>query len=105
MPARPKKYNVPLSLRFIADWEQRVSRQMLLIARLKMKGRPTKDAETILTGYQAALMQLRNHAQVMREMMNSEPTRRGKGDPQKDPTRIAMVSPGFQQMSINKTRA
>jgi hypothetical protein len=73
MPARPKEYNVPLSLQFIADWEQRVSRQMLLIARLKMKGRPTKDAETSLTRYQAALLQLRNHAQVMKEMMNSNP--------------------------------
>jgi hypothetical protein len=96
MPARRKEYNVPLSLRFIADGEERVSRQMLLIARLKMKGQPTKDAETILTGYQAALMQLRNHAQVMREMMNSEPTR-GKGDPQKDPTQIAMVRPAVNK--------
>jgi hypothetical protein len=91
MPARPKKYNIPLSLHFIADWEERVSRQMLLIARLKMKGRPTKDAEIILTGYQAALMQLRNHAQVMREMMNSELTR-GKGDLKK----IRHGSPWFR---------
>jgi hypothetical protein len=73
--ARPKVYNLPLSLRFIADWEERVSRQKQLVTELKEKGQPTKHAEAALKEYQASLLQLRNHAQIMLEIM--QPRKQG----------------------------
>ena len=66
-PARRK--DVPLSLRVIAEWEKRIVQQKLLIADLKLKGRPIKGAEAKLKQDQAFLAQLRNHRETMASLM------------------------------------
>ena len=68
--ARRKVVNgPPLSLRYVADCEERVSQQEKLITELREKGQSTKRAEAALREYQTSLLQLRNHAQVMQEIM------------------------------------
>jgi hypothetical protein len=59
-----------MSLGFIADREQRIARQRQLIADLKKRGRPTGQAETILKRHEDALRTLRNHADIMQELMS-----------------------------------
>ena len=65
--------SIPLSLRVIADWEKRVSRQRELIAELKLKGEPSKAAEASLQRDQEFLDQLRNHWQTMQELLKPDP--------------------------------
>jgi hypothetical protein len=59
-----------MSLGFIADQEQRVTKQRQLIADLKNRGRPTGQAEAILKRHEEALTTLRNHADIMQELMS-----------------------------------
>jgi CspA family cold shock protein len=65
VPAGRKEYNLPLSLRFIADWEERVSRQKQLITDLKSNGMTIKRAKTVLEAYESTLAQLCNHWATM----------------------------------------
>jgi hypothetical protein len=65
--------STPLSLRVIADWEERVFQQRELIADLKLKGEPCKAAEASLQRDQAFLDQLRNHWQTMQELLEPDP--------------------------------
>jgi hypothetical protein len=65
--------SMPLSLRVIADWEERVFQQRQLIADLKLKGQPSKAAEAGLQRDQAFLDQLRNHWQTMQELLKPDP--------------------------------
>lgn len=64
---------------FIAESENRISRQKQLIENLKRKRKPTETAEAVLKQFEASLLQLRNHMEVMRELMK----------PDKPPVRIA----------------
>jgi hypothetical protein len=57
---------------FLADAEQRVKQQKQTIARLKRKGQPTAEAEEVLLGFERSLLQLRNHWDVMQELMRPE---------------------------------
>jgi hypothetical protein len=65
--------SMPLSLRVIAEWEERVFQQRELIADLKLKDQPSKAAEAGLRQDQAFLDQLRNHWQTMQELLEPDP--------------------------------
>jgi hypothetical protein len=65
--------SMPLSLRVISDWEERVSRHRELIADLKLKGQPSKAAEASLQRDQAFLHQLRNHWHTMQDLLKPDP--------------------------------
>jgi hypothetical protein len=71
--AKRKSADGGSSLRFIAQWEERVAKQAQLIAELKSKGRPTKQAEATLKAYKQSLNALRNHAELMRTLMEPDP--------------------------------
>jgi hypothetical protein len=58
------------SLRFIAECEQRVARQKQLIEQLKRWGRSTEEAEGTLRQQHEMLATLRNHADIMRDLMS-----------------------------------
>ena len=71
------KYRRPLNevqmgLRFIADAEQRIKQQKQIIAQLRRKGQPTGRAEAVLLSYVQSLLQLRNHWDVMQELMKPD---------------------------------
>jgi hypothetical protein len=57
------------SLSFIAAGEMRVSRQKQLVARLKGAGESTVGAEAELARFETTLSRLRNHLDIMRELM------------------------------------
>jgi hypothetical protein len=57
------------SLSFIAAGERRVSRQKQLVARLKGAGESTVGAEAELARFETTLSRLRNHLDIMRELM------------------------------------
>ena len=73
MSPRRNKNTVPLSLRVIQEWEQRVFQQKLLILSLKVGGRSIKEAETDLKRYQGFLGQLLNHHATMLELLTIDP--------------------------------
>jgi hypothetical protein len=78
--ARRRSADGAMSLRFVAQWEERVAKQAQLIAELKSKGRPTKQAEATLKAYQQSLQALRNHAELMCSLMEPDPYGvKGKG--------------------------
>ncbi len=60
----------PISVRFIADWEQRIVKQKQLIEQLKSDGRQTAKAEILLRQQQQTLASLRNHADIMHDLMS-----------------------------------
>jgi hypothetical protein len=60
---------LPLSLRVIAKWETRVSQQRKLIADLKLIGQPIEEEVVDLRKYEATLNQLRNHHEIIQELM------------------------------------
>jgi hypothetical protein len=66
------KLNQPASLQLLAKWEARIEEQKQLIAQLKAKGRPSVSAEVYLEKYKRTLLQLRNHAEIMQELVTSE---------------------------------
>jgi hypothetical protein len=59
-------------LRFIADAEQRIKQQKQMIAQLRRKGQSTAHAEAVLLSYEQSLLQLRNHWDVMQELMKPD---------------------------------
>jgi uncharacterized coiled-coil protein SlyX len=61
-----------MSLRFIADWEQRAAKQKQVIEQLKRRGRSTAEAEATLAQQQDTLATLRNHAEIMRDLMSPD---------------------------------
>jgi hypothetical protein len=65
--------SLPLSLRVIAEWEERVFQQGELIADLKLKGESSEAAEAGLQRDQAFLDQLRNHWHTMQELLKPDP--------------------------------
>jgi hypothetical protein len=69
-PRQPNSQD--LGLYFIAEVEQRIKKQKQIIARLKRKGQPTAEAEAVLLGFERSLLQLRNHWDVMQELMKPE---------------------------------
>jgi hypothetical protein len=69
MSRRKRVNGPPLLLRYVAACEEQVSLQRELITDLKEKGQSTKRAEAALMEYQDLLLQLRNHAQIMQEIM------------------------------------
>jgi hypothetical protein len=58
-----------LALGFVRESTERVAQQKQLIARLKKGKQPTKQAEEILRGFEANLRALRNHWELMHELM------------------------------------
>ena len=48
-----------LGQRFIAESEQRILGQKQTIKRMRRKGQPTEQAEAVLKGFEASLLQLR----------------------------------------------
>jgi uncharacterized coiled-coil protein SlyX len=66
----------PISLRFVANWEQRVAKQKQLIAELKLRRRSTAQAEAELQQQLEVLAKLRNHAEVMQELTTPPPPER-----------------------------
>jgi hypothetical protein len=58
-----------LALGFVKASETRVLQQKQLIARMKRNGRSTKQAEEVLRDFEAALLTIRNHLEVMQELM------------------------------------
>ena len=61
-----------LGQRFIAESEQRILGQKQTIKRMRRKGQPTEQAEAVLKGFEASLLQLRNHVDVMQELMRPD---------------------------------
>jgi hypothetical protein len=61
-----------LGQRFIAESEQRILRQRQMVERMRRKGQPTEQAEAVLKGFEASLLQLRNHVDVMQELMKPD---------------------------------
>ena len=60
----------PISLRFVADWEQRVAKQKDLVDELKRKGRSTAQAQAALNQQLETLAKLRNHADIMQTLIS-----------------------------------
>jgi hypothetical protein len=61
--ARKRSTNdMSLSLRFIAQWEERVEKQKKLIAHLRRNRRPTGAAEINLRQQERTVAILRNHS-------------------------------------------
>jgi len=58
-----------LFFKFIADCEERISRQKRLIADLDQQGLSTARAKADLKTQEASLRQLENHAAVMRVLL------------------------------------
>ena len=69
MKRRRAQNELPPAARYIAEGEMRIAQQKELIGRLKKNGRPTDQAEAVLKGFEGSLLQLRNHLQVMQELM------------------------------------
>jgi len=67
-----KENDLRLGLRFIEEGEIRVLQQRQLIARLKKKGQSTDQAEAALKGFERSLLQLRNHLEIMQELMKPD---------------------------------
>ena len=61
-----------LGQRFIAESELRIVRQRQMVERMRRKGQPTEQAEAVLKGFEASLLQLRNHVEVMQELMRPD---------------------------------
>ncbi len=61
-----------LGQRFIAESELRIVRQRQMIERMRRRGQPTEQAEAVLKGFEASLLQLRNHVEVMQELMKPD---------------------------------
>jgi hypothetical protein len=61
-----------LGQRFIVESELRIVRQRQMIERMRRKGQPTEQAEAVLKGFEASLLQLRNHVEVMQELMRPD---------------------------------
>jgi hypothetical protein len=61
----------PLSPKFIADCEERISQQHQLISELKQQGLSTAGAMADLKRNEASLRQLKNHADVMRLLLQA----------------------------------
>lgn len=64
--------NDPLRLaeRYITEHEIRVMRQKQAIEGLKRADRPTADAERVLKMLEVNLLKLRNHQNIMRELID-----------------------------------
>lgn len=62
----------PISLRFVADWEQRVAKQKDLVDELKRNGRSTAQAQAALNQQLETLAKLRNHADIMQTLMSPD---------------------------------
>jgi hypothetical protein len=73
-----------LALGFVGKGAARVAEQKQLIARLKERGKPTKQAEEVLKEFEATLLALRNHRKLMQDLM--EPSRREKSRTPHDDT-------------------
>ena len=69
---RRTERDIPLSLRHIADWEQRIVRQKELIVELQLKRRSTAQAVAELQRLEHTLVMLRNHHDVMQNLTNSD---------------------------------
>jgi hypothetical protein len=61
----------PLFSQFIADCEERITRQHQLITELKQQRLPTAGAIADLKKEEATLRQLKSHAAVMRFLLES----------------------------------
>jgi hypothetical protein len=71
--ARRKSADGGMSLRFVAHWEERIAKQEQLIAELRNKGQSTNKAEGTLKTYKETLIKLRNHADLMQDLMRQDP--------------------------------
>jgi hypothetical protein len=69
---RRSRNSDPLSLRFVADWEERIRKQRQLIRELKRKGHSTQSAEATLKQQEKTLYTLHNHSQIMRQLLESD---------------------------------
>jgi hypothetical protein len=65
----PHENKLHLAMQYLAEGESRVLRQQRLIALLKSRHSSTERAEDILKGFQQTLQKLRNHIDIMRELM------------------------------------
>ena len=61
-----------MAQRFIAEAEARVKKQKQLITRLRESGHPTQEAVALLVEYQKALIRLRNHLDIMDELLKPD---------------------------------
>lgn len=68
MSKRRSNHKIPTTLQRLAEWELQVDQQKQLIADLKVKKRRTASAEAALEDYERILLQLRNHAELMRDL-------------------------------------
>jgi hypothetical protein len=72
--SRPAEENkLPLSVRAVAEWEERVSAQRRLIADLKRNGEPIIGAQNKLKRYQAFLRQLCTHREIIQNLTAPDP--------------------------------
>ena len=60
-------------MHLVREAELRVARQKELIAELKGKGTPADQAEALLTTFVRSLLEMQNHAAVLRELLGSAP--------------------------------
>jgi hypothetical protein len=67
------------SVRFVAECEQRVAEQKQLIEQLKRRGGSTEEAEGALRQQHEMLATLRNHADIMRDLMSPNEHERKPG--------------------------
>ena len=75
---RRTERDIPLSLRHIADWEQRIVRQKQLIVELQLKHCSTAQAEAELQRLEHTLIMLRNHHDVMQNLTKSDSREQSK---------------------------
>jgi cell division protein FtsB len=61
-----------LSQRYLSESELRVIRQEQAIEKLKRQGRSTEQAEKVLEEFKKTLHSLRNHLQIMEELMRPD---------------------------------
>ena len=69
MGRHQNKNDRQLALGFVKDSEARVLQQKQLIARLKHEHESTEYAEAVLSEFEANLQSLRNHLELMQELM------------------------------------
>jgi hypothetical protein len=62
---------IRMAFRHVAEAEVRIASQEELIVRLKRNNRPIEQAEALLQTMKSSLLQLRNHLDLMRELMKS----------------------------------
>jgi hypothetical protein len=80
---RHRTDNLHLSKQYLTEIELRLVRQKQLVGKLRIQGLPTAQAERGLQALQAMQLKLRNHFQLMDELMQPDRYSAVEGNPVK----------------------